>query len=182
VEVDRVAPDDTLENAGFIWIGMTLDPDGHEPGEPRIARQMVSLTVIPAEIRKRKLNEPIQHSFEFRGVSSERNRGEQDYHITADDRLGYITNAVVLDTDARRFEPAAKATDTATQLEDSQREGLHLVGVEFHHTGEYVKSRRQVPVGGPGAVQNDDLSECHAKSSHPAWLLTARRHGANRHK
>jgi hypothetical protein len=161
---------------------MTLDPDGHEPGESGIASQMVSFSVIPAKIWKRKLNKPIQHSFEFRGVSSKRNRGEQDYHVTADDRLGYITNGVVLDTDARRFEPAAKATDTTTQIEVSQREGLHLGGVELHHNGENVKSRRHVPVGGPGAVQNDDLSECHTKSSQPAWLFAARHHGANRHK
>ena len=165
MEVDGVPGHHQLEEAGLFCIGDALHADAHPSRVPGIARAVVDLAVIDAEVGEQRGQEAVHHQLELRRVATKRHRGEQDDGVALHDRLRDLSARVAEAAHPRRFQPAGEAADAVRQLELAQGEGAHLRRRLLEQVAQDLIGRRQVLVAGLPAIQQNDLPTDHGGAS-----------------
>src|SRR5208282_1222880 len=133
----------------------------HEPWPMCIARRVVNLSVIHLEERGNELDEPVHHLLQFRRVTSECHRSEENRYITPDNCFRDLATGIRFHTQTGRLDPATKATETVGQFHFAQGKGLDLNTVCLEHVRQHVKNWRQVLIARSCAIENYDIFSRH---------------------
>ena len=162
MEIDSIAPGKRLEDMRLMGVRLPLYADHQEPRPVRVTRRVVNLAVIHQEIGRCDLNEAIHHLLQFRRVSAEGHGRVEHRAVALNDRFGDLPAGVIFNAHARRFYPAAKATQTMGQFHFAQAEDLDFRAAPPEHVQQRLKSRGKIPVRKSTAIENYDLFAGHA--------------------